>query len=63
MLEEKWDRSEQRGSDDGRSAAIDAYLALGAPSPESTRDGPAAGLDPIDDDTVEIDPLAATETD
>ena len=63
VLEEKWYRSEQRGSDVGLSAAIDAYLALGAPSPESTRDGPAAGLDPIDDDTVEIDPLAATETD
>ena len=63
VLEEKWYLSEQRGSDAGLAAAIEAYVALGAPAPESGRDGPAEGLDPLDDDAFELDPLAAAETD
>ena len=63
VLEEKWYLSEQRGRDAGLAAAIEAYLELGAPAPESGRGGPASGLDPIDDDAFEIDPLAATDTD
>jgi hypothetical protein len=63
VLEEKWYLSEQHGRDAGLAAAIDAYLALGAPSPETGRAGPAAGLDPIDDDAFEVDPLADLTTD
>ena len=35
VLEEKWILSELAGKDMGLSAAIDAYLGLGAPAPES----------------------------
>ena len=60
VLEEKWYLSEQTGNDVGLAAAIDAYLALGAPAPEivrgndatalpdSTDDDPLAGIDPLD---------------
>ena len=35
MLEQKWILSELTGKDVGLSAAMDAYLGLGAPAPES----------------------------
>ena len=40
MLEEKWILSELSGRDVGLQAAIDAYLGLGAPAPETD---PTAG--------------------
>jgi uncharacterized protein DUF4032/lipopolysaccharide kinase (Kdo/WaaP) family protein len=40
VLEEKWFLSEAAGGDIGLAAAIDAYIAMGAPAPET---GPAAG--------------------
>jgi hypothetical protein len=56
VLEEKWILSEQEGRDIGLSYAIEAYLALGAPAPETIgRDDPTALLDPLD---AEPDPLA-----
>ena len=56
VLEEKWYLSEQEGRDVGLATAIDTYLALGAPAPESVgRDGdPTALLDPLE---LEVDPL------
>jgi hypothetical protein len=35
VLEQKWILSELAGTDVGLSAAMDAYLGLGAPAPES----------------------------
>jgi hypothetical protein len=57
VLEEKWFLSEQEGRDVGLATAIDAYLALGAPAPETLGkdDDPTALLDPIDDDAFEAD--------
>jgi uncharacterized protein DUF4032/lipopolysaccharide kinase (Kdo/WaaP) family protein len=57
VLEEKWYLSEQQGRDAGLAAAIDAYMELGAPAPETSgRSGdPIAVLDPIDEDTIELD--------
>ena len=60
VLEEKWILSEMAGGDVGLEAAKEAYIALGAPSPESV-DEPAdssivldidwsTGLDPVDAD-------------
>jgi hypothetical protein len=63
VLEEKWYLSEAERRDVGLAAAIDAYLALGAPAPETGRTGSAAGLDPLDDDAFELDPLADLATD
>jgi hypothetical protein len=63
VLEEKWYLSESAGRDAGLATAIDASLALGAPAPETGRAGAAAGLDPIDDDAFELDPLADLATD
>jgi hypothetical protein len=59
VLEEKWYLSEQTGHDAGLAAAIDAYLALGAPAPEIVRGNDATTLlDPPDDDpSASIDPL------
>ena len=59
VLEEKWYLSEQTGHDVGLAAAIDAYLALGAPAPEIVRGNDAAALpESIDEDPLEgIDPL------
>jgi hypothetical protein len=37
VLEEKWYLSEQAGNDIGLATAIDAYLAKGAPAPETVR--------------------------
>ncbi len=39
MLEQKWYLSEQEGHDVGLLRAIEAYLELGAPGPETTADG------------------------
>ena len=39
MLEHKWLLSEQAGSDVGLDAAIESYVAEGAPAPEQSRDG------------------------
>jgi hypothetical protein len=48
VLEEKWFLSEGAGGDIGLAAAIDAYVAMGAPAPET---GPGAGDEDADDDT------------
>ena len=59
VLEEKWYLSEQAGADVGLASAIDAYLALGAPAPETVARGAGRtdSLDPIDVDPLELDPL------
>jgi Domain of unknown function (DUF4032)/Lipopolysaccharide kinase (Kdo/WaaP) family len=58
VLEEKWLLSEQAGYDVGLAAAIDAYLAMGAPAPESgTRTAALTALDALDADLLAIDPL------
>jgi hypothetical protein len=54
VLEEKWLMSEREGRDVGLSTAIDAYLALGAPAPESSG---SDVLDPLDVDPLDVDPL------
>ena len=54
VLEEKWFLSEREGRDVGMAAAIEAYLAMGAPAPESGRTDPTDALDPIDVDTLEL---------
>jgi hypothetical protein len=61
VLEEKWYLSEQAGSDAGLAAAIEAYLALGAPAPETIArgDDPTALLDPIDVDPLVLGPDGA----
>jgi hypothetical protein len=46
VLEEKWFLSEGAGGDIGLAAAIDAYVAMGAPAPET---GPAGGDEDADD--------------
>ena len=58
VLEEKWYLSELAGRDVGLAAAIDAYLDLGAPAPETAggREDPAALLDALDiDGLIEAD--------
>jgi hypothetical protein len=54
VLEEKWFLSEREGRDVGIDAAIEAYLAMGAPAPESGRTDPTDALDPIDVDMLEL---------
>jgi hypothetical protein len=49
VLEEKWILSEAVGSDVGLTAAIDAYVGLGAPAPEADV-GPAASRVTLDID-------------
>ena len=60
VLEQKWYLSEQAGSDVGLGAAIESYLALGAPAPEIVRGNDATTL--LDassaDELTEIDSLA-----
>ena len=43
VLETKWLLSEAAGSDVGLAAAIEAYIEMGAPAPETVADGIAAG--------------------
>jgi hypothetical protein len=59
VLEEKWYLSEQLGRDVGLSTAIETYLELGAPAPESLGKGDDATalLDPQNDDAMEPDAL------
>ena len=63
VLEEKWYLSEQSGRDAGLAAAIDAYLAMGAPAPEIVRGNDATPLiDAVEDEAIaEIDALAPTD--
>ena len=63
VLEEKWYLSEQSGNDAGLAAAIDAYLALGAPAPEIVRGNDATPLiDAVQDEAIaEIDAFARTD--
>ena len=58
VLEEKWFLSERAGRDVGLSDAIDAYVALGAPAPETAfRPGdPTAVADGLDVDPLELVP-------
>jgi Domain of unknown function (DUF4032) len=58
VLEEKWFLSERAGRDIGLSDAIDAYVALGAPAPETAfRPGdPTAAADRLDIDPLELVP-------
>ena len=59
--------SEREGRDVGLSRAIDAYLELGAPAPETIRrdDDLTRVLDPLELDPLELDPagLDATASD
>jgi tRNA A-37 threonylcarbamoyl transferase component Bud32 len=59
VLEEKWLMSEREGRDIGLSTAIEAYLALGAPAPESPgSDGDVTDLlDPLDAGPIELELL------
>ncbi|HET7702650.1 MAG TPA: DUF4032 domain-containing protein [Candidatus Limnocylindrales bacterium] len=59
VLEQKWFLSEQAGRDIGLATAIEAYLELGAPAPETAARGgdPGDALDPADDDDLEPDLL------
>jgi hypothetical protein len=59
VLEEKWLLSEQAGRDVGLARAIEAYLELGAPAPETLPrdDDLSAMLDPLELDPLEPDPL------
>lgn len=65
VLEEKWYLSEQEGRDAGLATAIDTYLALGAPAPETVARGEDASdmLDPIDVDPLEIGPVDSDDLD
>ncbi len=55
VLEEKWYLSEGAQRDVGLAEAIDTYLALGAPAPETGRRGdPTDALDPVELDLVEL---------
>lgn len=54
VLEHKWLLSEQAGSDVGLGAAIESYLAQGAPAPERTDGSPDSVLAQLD---VEVDDL------
>jgi hypothetical protein len=53
VLEEKWFLSEEAGGDIGLAAAIDAYIAMGAPAPET---GSATG-----DEDADADPHDAAD--
>ena len=57
VLEEKWLLSEQAGSDIGLARAIEAYLELGAPAPETLGrdDDPSALLDAVGGDPLDLD--------
>ena len=57
VLEQKWILSELAGKDVGLSAAMDAYLGLGAPAPESDRSSDDTGL------ALDIDWSSSWETD
>ena len=56
VLEEKWLLSEQAGRDIGLARAIEAYLELGAPAPESLgrEDDPSALLDAMEGDPLDL---------
>jgi hypothetical protein len=58
VLEQKWFLSEQEGRDIGLARAIDTYLELGAPAPETVARGEdiSALLDPLDVDPLDLDP-------
>ncbi len=57
VLEQKWILSELAGKDVGLAAAMDAYLGLGAPAPESDRSTDDTGL------ALDIDWSSGWETD
>jgi hypothetical protein len=58
VLEQKWFLSEQEGRDIGLARAIDTYLELGAPAPETVARGEDIGglLDPLDVDPLDLGP-------
>ena len=55
VLEHKWLLSEQAGRDVGLEAAIESYLAEGAPAPERTGPGAESVLDRLDVEADDID--------
>ena len=60
VLEEKWFLSEQAGRDVGLAAAIDGYIALGAPAPEGqAKEAELAVLDRLD--PLELDLLTPAD--
>lgn len=59
VLEHKWLLSEQAGFDIGLDAAIESYLAEGAPAPEVVVPSPGAAQDPL----AALDVDAASEED
>jgi hypothetical protein len=58
VLEEKWYLSEQSGHDVGLATAIDAYLDLGAPAPETVRGTGALTTDGTEDAGLENEVVA-----
>jgi hypothetical protein len=62
VLEQKWYLSEQAGRDIGLATAIDSYLDMGAPAPETVRANDETQLlDAVDDDEIEPELDAAGE--
>ncbi|HEY3165311.1 MAG TPA: DUF4032 domain-containing protein [Candidatus Limnocylindrales bacterium] len=59
VLEQKWLLSEEAGRDIGLARAIEVYLELGAPAPETAGrdDDLSAILDPLELDPLELDPV------
>ena len=58
LLEHKWLLSERRQADVGLGAAIEAYLAAGAPAPESRGADGATDLDPEPEMEVSPNPVS-----
>ena len=61
VLEEKWFLSQMAGQDIGLAAAIDAYVALGAPAPETGPAGLDADMDGEPDSDVPAVPVAPSD--
>jgi len=57
VLEQKWYLSEAAGRDVGLDKAIEAYLALGAPAPETPADGPGSASVALDLERLADDDL------
>jgi hypothetical protein len=63
VLEQKWYLSEQAGRDVGLDEAIEAYIALGAPAPETSADRVASGSVALDLERLGEEDAAANDFD